>query len=112
MTTRIVLAVALFLALPIVASAGNQAPHACFEVTVQNCFLTVCFDASCSFDDNGIILYTWLFGDGTGGNGETVCHTYPAEGDYTVKLTVFDGNPLVGGKTGSTQQVVHATDCQ
>lgn len=111
MNTRIVLALALLVSLP-VAGWANQAPHACFEVTSQNCFLTVCFDASCSFDDEGIILYAWQFGDGTGGNGETVCHTYPEEGDFTVKLTVFDGNPLLGGKTDSTQQVVQPTDCQ
>lgn len=116
MRIRILLIVALLLFAPLTAQAApfnfNRAPNACFEVTAQNCFLTVCFDASCSSDDNGITLYAWTFGDGTGGNGETICHTYPNEGDFTVTLTVFDGNPLFGGKTDSTQKVVQPTDCQ
>ena len=111
MKIRITLTLALLLAFPLAANAFNQAPHACFDITIQNCFLAVCFDASCSTDDNGIILYAWTFGDGTGGNGETICHTFPSEGDFTVTLTVFDGNPLTGGKTDSTQKVAHPSDC-
>jgi hypothetical protein len=38
---------------------------------------------------------TWNFGDGTGGSGGKVSHTYPAPGSYTVTVTARDalGNP-------------------
>ncbi|MCK4996239.1 MAG: PKD domain-containing protein [Thermoplasmatales archaeon] len=53
------------------------------------------FNGSASFDpDNGdsITSYQWDFGDGTTGEGITIGHTYTSEGNYTVELTVTDGN--------------------
>jgi PKD repeat protein len=35
--------------------------------------------------------YTWDFGDNTGSNQQNPIHTFPKEGEYTVKLTVSDG---------------------
>ena len=32
-------------------------------------------------------VYTWDFGDGTTGTGQSVSHTYAATGTYTVKVT-------------------------
>jgi hypothetical protein len=44
-----------------------------------------------SFDGGGTIVdYAWTFGDGTGGNGQSVMHTYPQDGSYTVRLIVTD----------------------
>src|SRR5206468_4845564 len=34
--------------------------------------------------------YSWNFGDSTFGAGQTTMHTYPADGIYTVTLTVTD----------------------
>jgi len=51
----------------------------------------VTFDASGSRDPDGrIVRYTWSFGDGDSGSGETVTHTYTSQGTYTVRLTVRD----------------------
>jgi uncharacterized repeat protein (TIGR01451 family) len=33
------------------------------------------------------VTYTWAFGDGTGGSGALVTHTYPATGTYTAIVT-------------------------
>ena len=115
MKTRLALATVLatiaLLSLPPTAYGFGDPPTACFEVTVQNCFLTVCFDASCSTDDNGIWKYDWFFGDGTSGSGETVCHTFPDESTYTVRLIVWDGFVLHGGDGDSTTMQVTPTDC-
>ncbi len=56
--------------------------------------LTVDFDASTSTPPAGatLISYSWDFGDGTTGTGETVSHTYNAAGTYTAILTVEDSN--------------------
>ena len=44
--------------------------------------------------------YSWDFGDGTTGTGQTATHSYNASGSYRVCLTITDAN-------GCT-----ATDCQ
>ena len=111
MKTRILLAFLALLSLPLAAHAFGDPPEACFEITVQNCFFTVCFDASCSTDDNGIWQYKWFFGDGASGSGETICHKFPDEGEYNVQLLVWDGPPLQGGDGDLTQQSAFPTDC-
>jgi PKD repeat protein len=67
--------------------------------------LTVSFDGSGSYDpdspnapNKGIVSYVWDFGDGSGGTGVKVSHTYSKAGTFTVKLTVTDDE----GTTGST----------
>ena len=56
------------------------------------CDETACsFDAGASADADGTISeYRWAFGDGFGGAGATVGHTYAEAGSYRVMLTVVD----------------------
>jgi PKD repeat protein len=67
----------------------NVPPVAAFSVD--------CSGARCSFDGSGssdpdgsIVGYGWDFGDGAGGVGRTVEHTYGSDGVFEVTLTVTD----------------------
>ncbi len=54
--------------------------------------ITIAFDASATTDPDGDeLVYSWDFGDGLVGEGQTVEHTYSEAGDYQVTLTVDDG---------------------
>src|SRR6185312_5320948 len=46
--------------------------------------------------------YKWTFGDGASSTGFSPAHTYTANGTYTVKLVVTDGNGCMDSiqKTG------------
>ena len=56
------------------------------------------YDASLSTDPNGDTLtYLWNFGDGTTATGVTVNHTYASSGNYTLTLTLSDGELSVVG---------------
>ena len=52
---------------------------------------TVLFDASSSYDPDGIITnYYWDFGDGNESTGITTSHVYTETGNYMISLTVID----------------------
>ena len=74
---------------------GGDAPNAVFTATPEDggiAPLEVDFDASDSSDPNGDALtYSWDFGDGNTGTGETISHVFTTDGDYIVVLTVSDG---------------------
>jgi len=54
--------------------------------------VNACFDGTGSSDPDGDALsYSWDFGDGTTGIGETPCHNYAEAGIYDICLTVNDG---------------------
>ncbi len=64
------------------------------------------FDGSGSWDPEGKTLtYQWEFGDGATGSGETISHTYTADGTYTVELTVTDPS----GNTDQVSQIVYVS---
>ena len=69
----------------------NTAPVASFTA---NCSQRSCSFISTSTDDAGIVNYAWTFGDGSSGFGTGVSHTYGLKGNYTVGLTVRDGEGL------------------
>jgi hypothetical protein len=57
----------------------------------------IVFDASASRDPDGwIVQYRWNFGDGSTASitSPTITHAYPADGTYTVELTVVDNGGL------------------
>ncbi len=70
----------------------------------------VLFKATGSYDPDGTIVnYTWDFGDGTKGYGETTTHVYDTAGLYTVILTVEDNNGATGSDT-TTVDIALDTD--
>ena len=59
----------------------------------------VLFDASPSTDQNDeIVRFSWLFGDGATAAGQTASHTYAEAGDYEVGLTVYDRAGGIGSE--------------
>jgi PKD repeat protein len=57
---------------------------------------------SCAADDlggSGSVSYSWDFGDGTGGTGPTVSHTYVDDGRYEVTCTATDAAGLTSEST-------------
>jgi len=52
-----------------------------------------------STDDKGIEDYSWSFGDGATSNLQNPTHTYSADGDFDVTLTVIDTINQTGSKT-------------
>jgi hypothetical protein len=76
------------------AGLSGEPPFADFQIP-ENITLnkTVVFDASSSFDVDGVIvIYHWDFGDGERGNGITTSHVYNNPGEYIVSLIVTDNN--------------------
>ncbi len=77
-------------------------PVALFTWTADG--LTVAFDGSGSYDPEGgtVVQWVWDFDDGKTGMGETISHTYAADGTYAVTLTVTDND----GFNNSTTEMV------
>lgn len=79
-----------------VADAGNDQSDLVGVILV--------FDGSGSSDEEEpIFSYDWDFGDGDSGSDQVVEHSYVADGDFVVTLTVRD----VGGLTDSDIANVH-----
>lgn len=89
----------------------NQSPLAefSFSPTDTQEGEPVFFDASASEDPDGeIVDYDWNFGDGAGGSGREVSHTFPQARSYQVRLTVTDNQ----GATHTAFQTVDIGDNQ
>jgi YD repeat-containing protein len=48
------------------------------------------------------VVYTWSFGDGSGGRGAVVTYTYRATGAHTAVVTAANGTNVVTATTGVT----------
>jgi PKD repeat protein len=73
----------------------NNPPIASFEVEQITIIAEkpTLFNASGSSDSDGAIVeYSWDFGDGTGGSGKNIEHSFAAEGEFNVTLTVYDND--------------------
>ncbi|QQQ73978.1 PQQ-dependent sugar dehydrogenase [Saccharothrix sp. 6-C] len=80
--------------------AGNKAPtaRAAADRVSGSAPLTVNFSSAGSSDpEGGALAYSWNFGDGTTSTAANPSHTYTANGQYSVTLTVTD----VGGRSGA-----------
>ena len=75
-------------------SRGNSAPNAIIDPTNPKIQVDsdINFTASKSTDpDNDLLSYVWVFeGDNKEYEGEVVARNYPTEGEFEVKLIVFD----------------------
>lgn len=70
---------------------------------------TVSFDASSSYDPDGIITsWDWDFGDGNTSATETANNTFVESGVYTVTLTVMDNSSLID----DTSQIVTVLEAE
>jgi PKD repeat protein len=82
---------------PFILPPSEFVPYANFTHSPLNPIVnqSITFNASSSwtFDpDAAIISYEWVFGDGIGGTGKIVNHTYPSQGNYVVSLKVTDSD--------------------
>jgi regulation of enolase protein 1 (concanavalin A-like superfamily) len=90
------------------AANGTQAPPPVadpvprIDYTTSQAYapVTVNFDATNSYDDDGNITdYFWDLGDGNIGTGLYISHTYVTPGTYTVSLTLRDNDNRVATDT-------------
>jgi PKD repeat protein len=84
----------------VIVTRAPKPPIASFSVacTHLNCVV----NGTASSDPDGTIRsYAWDFGDGTplDTSSATTSHTYTADGNYTIKLTVTDNDGLTGSAT-------------
>ncbi|WP_299245686.1 PKD domain-containing protein [uncultured Aquimarina sp.] len=76
----------------IIISDGNPIANVVADVISGPAPLEVTFDGSASVHPPGNALsYSWNFGDGTTGIGQTVVHTFDTVGSYVVTLEVNNG---------------------
>jgi hypothetical protein len=75
----------------------NHAPNP-GAISVTPTFTGISSATEFTFADNGAsdsdgdpLTYTWNFGDGSNGTGQSVKHTYPSTGSFTVSASVSDG---------------------
>ena len=86
---------------PLMIPFGKNPPNANFIHSTDN--LTVLFDASSSFDRDGIVTsYEWDFDDNTNGAGIIINHSYILYGTYNVTLTITDNS----GYQDSTSKII------
>jgi PKD repeat protein len=88
-----------------VAEVANPTADFNFSPASPGAGQSVFFDASASkasTSDRHIATYSWTFGDGGTGTGQTTSRRYAQAGSYTVTLTVADSS----GRTGTASKNV------
>jgi len=87
----------------------NRSPVSIFSesATVVYTGVVIHFDASTSYDSDGVILsYFWDFGDDTNATDIIVEHAYIDDGNYFVTLTLIDDDGATG-MASSTKTVLN-----
>jgi PKD repeat protein len=82
------------------SGGGNNPPTASFTTSIVD--LQVTFTDTSGDTDGNIDSWSWNFGDGGLSSAQHPVHTYAADGNYTVTLTVTDNS----GDSDSTSQLV------
>jgi PKD repeat protein len=85
---------------------ANRPPIAAFTATPTTGAVPfeVVYDASASSDPEGALSsFAWDFGDGQGGTGVRITHSYITQGSYTITLTVTDAQ---GASSSGSQTVI------
>ena len=93
------------------ASPGPQPPVALLDYSPKPVIVgqLETFNGSASYDPDGVVVgWNWDFGDGGNGSGMIVTHMYSLAGNYSVALTVTDGEAL----TNSTTKLVAVYEFQ
>ena len=96
---KVILLAVLVVSAPIIAGClesfgSNSRPTASFSVAETGTLkagMLLHFNAQASDPDDDDLTYAWEFGDGDIGQDNPVTHTYSISGDFTVKLSVSDG---------------------
>jgi hypothetical protein len=60
---------------------------------------TVTFSVQATDPDNDPLTYSWNFGDGSTGTGSNPTHVYQSAGNFSVTVTVSDGEKSATGST-------------
>jgi PKD repeat protein len=84
--------------IPPIADAGpDQVAYLDFY---PGTMVNVYFDGSSSYDPDGTIVdFSWDFGDGSTGSGESTSHKYYSPGNYTITLLITDNEGATGTDT-------------
>ena len=79
---------------------NNQRPVADFEIVCDDSAKTCIFTDTSKDSDGSLVSWRWEFGDGTGSNERNPPpHTYPAQSEYLVNLTVTDNDGATDTRT-------------
>jgi len=84
---------------------GNRQPVASFIYEPNNPKIldNIYFNSTSTDSDGTIVNWTWDFGDGSRGFGESIIHKYEKNGSYEVRLSVTDNN----NKNDNCSAVIH-----
>jgi PKD repeat protein len=90
-----------------VAITPNQGPVAQANPVAAPATTPSRFQGGPSSDSDGSVTkWSWDFGDGTTGDGDTVTHAYSTPGEYAVRLTVADNEGCSDTPIYTGQQLV------
>lgn len=95
--TAVILVAVVFAVMSLHPQSDNELPVASFTHANDFNSLSVTFNASGSYDPDGLIAdYSWSFGDGTTGTGVVTTHVYLSGGTYETVLKVTDDGGGMG----------------